>query len=522
MKLRTKLPFFTSIILFLSITTVSILAIYQFQREINKNIEDYRVEATNGILDHLKDIVDIAYSMIDNTYNLSTPEAIKEKYGFALQDTSQKTVKMFTMNMMKITLGNLRVLRFGTDGYIWINEFDAPYPVVMHPIKPELEGKSWVFYIGKSDQNVYEAFHDSIVAGNGAGKVSYNFYKPGTNERIPKISWVRLYEPLNWVIGTGVYVDYIDKIVAIKKIALQEQITKLITTVSIIGLIFILASIIVLTMFARTITDPLYHIQMQLYEMAQGKIVDKLDIKRRDEIGAMKQSLDEVIDGIARYSNFAIEIGKANFKAQFERLSSKDVLGNSLIEMRDSLASAREQEQARLIVERKQQWINEGINRMGDIITISKDIESMSENIIIKLVDYLEAVQGNIFILEFDEEQTPFLNLKAAVAYSIKKYANKHIELGEGLVGACFFEKAPINLTDIPKDYMNVTTGIGEANPRNIYLSPLKFENKVYGVFEIASFSVFDKYSLDLIENVVKLFAVSLSTKEQFSKNILN
>lgn len=520
MKLRTKLPLFTSIILFFSITTVSILSIYQFQREIKSNIEAYRIEATDQTISHLKDIVDIAYSMIDNTYKLSNPKAIQEKYGFLLQDSSQMTIKMFTMNMMKITLGNLRVLRFGTDGYIWINEFEAPYPVVMHPIKPELEGKSWVFYVENTDQNVYEAFHDSIVAGNGAGRVTYNFYKPNTNERIPKISWVRLYEPLEWVIGTGVYVDYIDRIVAQKEAALREQISQLITTIGAIGIIFIIASIIILTIFARTITDPLHQLQAQLHEMSMGKIVNKLAIKRRDEIGEIKNSLDSLIDGIARYSEFSGEIGKANFEAKFERLSSNDVLGNSLINMRNSLADARKQEQERLFVERKQQWINEGINRISDIITISKDITTMSENLIFRLVSYVEAIQGNVFILDFDEDDNQYLNLVAAVAYNIKKYANKKIEMGEGLVGACFFEKLPINITDLPKDYFSVKTGIGQAQPKNLYLTPLIFESKVYGVIEIASFSLLDKYAIQLIEDVAKLFSVSLSTKEKFTNRL--
>ena len=124
MKLKGKLPLFTSIILFLSISTVSVLSIYQFRKEIKKNIQSYRVEATNQILNNLKDIVNIAYSMVDNSYKLSNPQAIKERYGLDLKDTSNRAIKMITMNMMKITLGNLRVLRFGTDGYIWINELE--------------------------------------------------------------------------------------------------------------------------------------------------------------------------------------------------------------------------------------------------------------------------------------------------------------------------------------------------------------------------------------------------------------
>lgn len=517
MKLRSKLPLYTSIILFFSISTVSILSIYQFQKEIKKNIASYRVEATNQILDNLKDIVDIAYSMVDNSYQLSNPKSIKEKYGLDLNDTTESTIKMITMNMMKITLGNLRVLRFGTDGYIWINEFNPPYPVVLHPIRPELEGKAWIFYIENTDINVYQAFRDSIVAGNGAGRVSYNFYKPGTNERIPKISWVKLYEPLGWVIGTGVYVDYIDKIVAIKEESLKEQIRQLILIVALIGSAFIVLSIILLAIFARSITNPIYQIQSHLYEMSKGKIVEKLDIKRVDEIGEMKKSLDALIDGFLLYSKFANEIGQGNFKAQFEKLSDDDILGNSLMGMRDSLALARKQEKERLEQERKQQWINEGINRISDIITISTKIEMLTENVTIKLVEYLDATMGTLFLLDFDENGNQFLNLYAAIAYNRQKFIKKQIELNEGLVGACFMEKEPINLTDIPENYIQIKTGLGTTRPRNIYLSPLKFENRVYGVFEIASFTVLEKHKINLIEEVSKLFAVSLSTKDKYA-----
>ncbi len=518
MKLRFKLPFFTSIILFVSIVIVSTLSILQFRREMYKEIDKYEIEATDNILNHLKDIVNIAYSMIDNTYKVSSPDVIEDKYGFKLQDTSQNTIKMITMNMMKITLGNLRVLRFGTDGYIWINQFEPPYQVVMHAIKPELEGHSWVFYIQGTDKNVYEAFHDSIVAGNGAGRVSYDFYKPGTNERRKKISWVRLYEPLGWVIGTGVYVEYIKKIVEKKQEAVESQIKILITTITAMGIGFIILSILFLTFFARSITNPLYEIQEQLFEMAKGKKVKKLDLHRKDEIGEMKKSLDALIDGLERYSYFATKIGEQDFKAVFNKLSDDDVLGNSLIEMRDSLALAERQEAERLFVERKNQWINEGLNRMGDIITISRDINTLSENIIIRLVEYVEAIMGNIFILNFDEDKNPYLNLQATVAYDRKKFISKKIVPGEGLVGACFLEKQPINLTDIPEDYIQIRTGLGTSNPKNIYITPLKFENNVYGIIEIASFSVLDKYSINLIEEVAKLVAVSLSTKEIFNK----
>jgi hypothetical protein len=254
--------------------------------------------------------------------------------------------------------------------------------------------------------------------------------------------------------------------------------------------------------------------------MSKGIIVEKLDIKRKDEIGQMKISLDAVIDGLDRYSKFAAEIGKSNFMAEFERLSNKDVLGNSLIEMRNSLATSRKQELKRLEVEHRQQWINEGINRIGDIVTISKTIEDLTENVMIKLVDYVEGTHGSIYIINFSDPKNPTLNQMASVAYDRKKYQKKNIELNEGIVGACFYEKQPIYITDIPENYFNVKTGLGTANPKNLFFSPLIFENNVFGVIEISSFSLFDNFTLELINNVAKLVAVSLSTKEVFIKNI--
>lgn len=516
MKLRFKLPFFTSIILFVSITTLSVFSILQFRKEINKNIETYRKEATDEILNHLKDIVNIAYAMIDNSYQLTDPITIKKKYGIDLsKEETDENVKMILMNIMKITLGNLRVLRFGTDGYIWINEFNYPYKVILHPIRPELEGKANIFYIGKTNKNVYEAFHDSIVAGNGAGRVSYNFYKPGTDEKIPKISWVRLYEPLGWVIGTGVYVDYIDKIVAKKQEQLRRQIKALIIAVLTIGLFFIIISILILTFFARSITRPLFLIQEQLSEMAKGKIVEKLNIHREDEIGMMKKSLDSLVDALQTYSKFANEIGKENYNADFKVLSDEDVLGNALIEMRDSLREARRQEKIRLEEERKRVWVNEGIARINDIVTISPDIQTLTNNVLPRLIDYLKATMGAIFLAETDEYGDEYLVLSAAVAYKRKKYSKRKIEIDEGLIGSCFMEKEPIYITDIPDDYIQIRTGLGEANPKNIYLVPLKFENKVYGVMEIASFTIFDKYSFQLINEAAKILSVSLSTKSK-------
>jgi len=523
MKLRTKLPIFTSITVLISIVVIAIFSIYQFKKEIEETIEMYRLEETEKILDHLKDIVNISYSMIDNSFRASTKEAIEERYGLIFSDEEGETVKMIAINMLKVTVENLRVLRFGVDGYIWINKFESPYTVVMHPIKPEYEGKVKVFPIGNTDKNVYEAFHDSIVAGSGEGRVKYDFYKPDSDERIPKLSWVKRYEPLEWVIGTGVYIDHIDKIVAQKTAELKAQIRRLIIGISLLGSILIFLASVALFFFGKTITDPIYKIQEQLSIMAEGRAVNKLDLNRTDEIGMMKKSLDSLIDGFSMYSKFANEIGAGDFESKFTLLSNDDLLGNSLMQMRNSLQRARQKEKIRQEENKKRQWAIEGLTVFGNIVRAnSGSIIELADKFLLELINYINANQGGIFILNNKNKEDVFLEQVASVAYNKKKFLKKRIEIDEGLIGACFLEKEQINITKLPDNYIEIKSGLGTANPTNLFVLPLNYEGISYGVIEIASFSIFEEHEIDFIKKASEGLAISLSTSNVINqKNLI-
>jgi methyl-accepting chemotaxis protein len=98
----------------------------------------------------------------------------------------------------------LRVLRYGQDGYFWINDMQPR--MVMHPAKPELDGKDLSTY---SDPNGTKLFIDAVevVRRHGKGFIEYEWPKPGFDDPQPKMSFVTGFEPWGWVIGTGAYVD---------------------------------------------------------------------------------------------------------------------------------------------------------------------------------------------------------------------------------------------------------------------------------------------------------------------------
>ncbi|MBS1159378.1 MAG: methyl-accepting chemotaxis protein [Proteobacteria bacterium] len=107
----------------------------------------------------------------------------------------------------KAAINVLRALRYDKVEYFWIN--DLKDEMVMHPIKPELDGKKLDQLKDKNGKLLFVAFND-MVKKNGAGFVDYLWPKPGSEEGVPKISYVKGFEPWGWVIGSGIYIDDVD------------------------------------------------------------------------------------------------------------------------------------------------------------------------------------------------------------------------------------------------------------------------------------------------------------------------
>jgi len=233
----------------------------------------------------------------------------------------------------------------------------------------------------------------------------------------------------------------------------------------------------------------------------------------------MNQSLNGLIIGLNRYSEFAGIIGEGKLNADFESLGKEDKLGNALLEMRNSLIKAKEEEAGRREENERRNKANEGYTMFTELIRKgSSNIKELSYTIIDNLVNYLSITQGGIFILNDENPEDVYLELSASVAYNRRKFIEKRIEIGDGLVGACAFEKKKIILTNVPDDYMEIRSGLGKTEPKSILILPLMMEGNLIGVIELASIREPDKFEIEFTERVSEIIASSLYSAKINSK----
>lgn len=273
--------------------------------------------------------------------------------------------------------------------------------------------------------------------------------------------------------------------------------------------------IIVVWLIAYSITHPLAKTKGVLSEMAKGKIDKsrKIEVSTGDEVEEIADSINILIDGLSKTASFAEEIGRGNLQAHYERLSSDDVLGDSLIAMRKSLLTAQEQEKIRKAEDDKINWATQGMAKFAELLRQNNDnMEEFSANIVTNLVKYIDANIGALFLYNDDDANDPHFSLVASYAYNRRKFVNKRIEIGEGLVGRCAQERETIFLTELPTDYIQISSGLGEEIPTCLLLVPLRVNEIVYGVIEVAAFNVIDNHIVRFVEDIGESIAATIST----------
>ena len=271
---------------------------------------------------------------------------------------------------------------------------------------------------------------------------------------------------------------------------------------------------VVIWLISRYITKPLIYMSNIVKDLAKGNINQskKLPIKTKDEIGEINNSINLLIDGLVRTADFAKEIGKGDLNAKFQLLSKDDLLGKSLLDMRSSLKKSKKKDLKRKEEDKKNVWSADVLTKLGEILRHNDtDLTELGFELIKELVEQLNANQGGVFIVNNENSDDVFIELIASYAYNRKKFVEKRIELGVNLIGRCILEKETIYMTKLPKNYLTIESGLGDARPKSLLIVPLIFNKEVFGVLEIASFYRLKPYEIDLVQKISERVASTIS-----------
>ncbi len=203
-------------VVLIATTILAIQSIVTINSVSSENIAKYKEEAYKTKENELANYVSIALNTIDTFYQRGTQEKVQEEVQNDLMSHSEQvfsTIEIiynkFKDKLSKEELKNkikfiVNGNRYGKTGYFWINDLDAV--IVDHPIKPSLNGKNLTNFKDKNGKQIFKEFA-AIGKIKGEGFVNYVWPKPGYEKPQPKVSFVKLFKPFNWVIGTGAYID---------------------------------------------------------------------------------------------------------------------------------------------------------------------------------------------------------------------------------------------------------------------------------------------------------------------------
>jgi len=257
----------------------------------------------------------------------------------------------------------------------------------------------------------------------------------------------------------------------------------------------------------RAITRPVNFLKDVVVKLGNGELVEDKQTKfSNDEIGEMATAMDNLVSGLKATTQFAENIGKGNYSSDFKPLSEHDVLGNALINMRNNLSRVAEDDA-------KRNWATEGLAKFGEILrSNTNDLEKLADEIIVNLVKYLKANQGALYIMDDEGGDEPTMSMKACYAWDKKKFIDHKIHKGEGLAGQAWQEGDTVYLTEVPQNYIKISSGLGDANPTAILIVPLKVNEQIFGVVEIASFNTFADYEMEFVQKIAESIASTISS----------
>src|SRR2546426_790890 len=221
-----------------------------------------------------------------------------------------------------------------------------------------------------------------------------------------------------------------------------------------------------------------------------------------DNVNRLAANLTIQVRAIADVAT-AVTNGDLSRSIDVEALGEVAALKDNINEMIRNLRDTTDQNTA-------QDWLKTNLAKFTWLLQGQRDLVTVSRTILSELAPVVNAQHGVFYVNEGNGE--PDLKLLASYAYTERKHLANRFKAGEGLVGQCALERQPIVLTDVPGDYVQISSGLGEATPLNIVVLPVLFEGDVKAVIELASFYRFSEIQLSFLNQLTESIGIVLNT----------
>ncbi|MBB5336535.1 methyl-accepting chemotaxis protein [Pectinatus brassicae] len=383
-RLATKIIF---VMAFLSICFISLVGFY-----IVPTIRD-TLESSAEV--KLKNLTETSYDILEFYYK----ESQQGIY------TPQKA--------QELAIKEIKALRYGGQEYFWIN--DLTPTMIMHPTNPTLDGKDLT---GIKDPNGVAVFVEfaKVAREKGEGLVRYQWPQPGSTQPEPKFSYVKLFKPWNWVIGTGIYVGNLDQIrnaIAIKII------------VSVLGVIAV-AIILIYLFILKPLNATLKKILTYLDELSHYDFSQNLHLEDKDELGIIAESFGYVVHNVRELVVNTKILSKDVTDEADKMITSTEEINiaseRTATTITDLASGANQQAKSTANTNSKIQDIVTSLNAMNDDISISKELTSKAGNSI---------QDGSKLVKDQSEKLSVNKKIYGQIADSIVSLADKSKEIGE-------------------------------------------------------------------------------------------
>jgi CheY-like chemotaxis protein len=226
----------------------------------------------------------------------------------------------------------------------------------------------------------------------------------------------------------------------------------------------------------NTVVRPIYRLVDVARQIGNGDFTIQAQVESQDEVGELAQSFNQMTGNL-----------RQRIQAEAQAKEEAETANKSLA---------------------AQVWQTTGQAQLNDKMRGEQDVPVLANNIIQQLCHYLQAQVGGLYLVE---DQT--LNLAGRYAYTNKNPVTR-FKFGEGLVGQAALEQRPVILTDVPAEYITVTSGLGETLPQHIIVTPFMYNDEVVGVIELATLSQFSQAHLDFIQTAQANIAIAFHTAQ--------